>query len=184
MTILSTLIGLAVLAGAVSGPAAHAAHLGGATVEAAAADTAIARAFYERFKALSGRWAGRSTRGWEERITFQVVAGGSAVMETSFDAHPNETMVTLFSLDLGRLALTHYCVAGNQPHLQATRFSPERGEVTFTFRDGGNLVSRDRGHMDQAMFRFLDGGRMTSRWTWYQDGAERWMEEIEYRRLP
>ena len=143
----------------------------------------MARAAFERFKGLSGEWRGKSTRGWEDRTGWRTIAGGSVVMQTSFDAHPNETMVTMIALDQGRLGLIHYCVAGNQPRLVATGFSPDGREITFTFRDGGNLPTRDRGHMDQAVYRFIDTDRMTSRWTWYQNGTERWMEEIEYRRV-
>ena len=143
-----------------------------------------ARAAFERFKGLSGEWHGRSTRGWEDSVSWRAIAGGTVVMQTSFEAHPGETMVTMIALDEGRLGLTHYCVAGNQPRLVASSCSPDGREVRFTFRDGGNLADRNRGHMDQAIFRFDDDDRMTSRWTWYQNGQERWMEEIEYRRLP
>ena len=55
--------------------------------------------------------------------------------------------------------------------------------VTFSYLDGTGLPSRDHGHMDQAVFRFLDADRFTAQWTWYQEGSEQWMEEIEHRRL-
>ncbi len=139
---------------------------------------------FERFAGLAGEWEGTSTKGWRERIRFQVIAKGSAVLEISLDAHPGETMATLFSLDRGRLELRHYCVAGNQPHLRATAFEEEGRRVTFTFVDGGNLASRDRGHMDKAVFLFEDADHVTSRWTWYQEGKERWLEEIRLIRKP
>ena len=141
-----------------------------------------ARTAFERFKKLAGDWRGRSTRGWEETVSFRTIANGSVVVETSFDAHPNETMMTMFHLDGERLMLTHYCVARNQPRLVATSFSEEGRTVTFTFLDGGNLPTRDRGHMDKAVFRFLDDDHLTTRWTWYQDGRESWMEEITLER--
>ena len=141
-----------------------------------------ARAAFERFRGLEGTWRGESTRGWAEDVFFKPIAGGSAVMETSFDAHPNETMVTMFVLDGDVLDLTHYCVAKNQPHLRATAFDEDGRTVTFTFVDGGNLASRDKGHMDKAVFRFEDADHVTTRWTWYQDGKETWMEEIRMRR--
>ena len=144
---------------------------------------AAVRAF-GRFAGLAGEWEGKSTKGWTERLRFQVIAKGSAVLETSFEAHPGETMATLYSLDAGNLELRHYCVAGNQPHLRATSFEEDGRRVTFTFVDGGNLASRDRGHMDKAVFLFEDAGHVTSRWTWYQDGKERWMEEIRLVRKP
>ena len=150
----------------------------------APADSAASRACFERFKALQGDWVGRSTRGWEETVSYRVIAGGSVVMATSFEAHPNETMVTLFALDNGRLGLTHYCVAGNQPRLVAAEIHPDGQEVLFTFRDGGNLPTRNRGHMDRVVYRFLDDNRVSSRWTWFQDGKERWMEEITLERKP
>ena len=143
---------------------------------------AAAQDAFARFKRLEGVWRGESTRGWTEDVTFQVIAGGSAVMETSFDAHPNETMATLIAMDGERLRLTHYCVAGNQPRLEATSFANAGQTVAFTFLDGGNLPTRDRGHMDSAVFCFVDADHVTTRWTWYQDGIERWMEEIRLTR--
>jgi hypothetical protein len=151
-------------------------------VEAPPKDSAI-RAF-ERFAGLAGDWEGKSTKAWTERLRFQVIAKGSAVLETSFEAHPGETMATLYSLDAGNLELRHYCVAGNQPHLRATAIEENGRRVTFTFVDGGNLASRDRGHMDKAVFLFEDADHVTSRWTWYQDGKERWLEEIRLVRKP
>jgi hypothetical protein len=139
----------------------------------------LARAAFERFKKLDGQWQGRSTKGWEEIVSFKAIAKGSIVVESSFDAHPNETMMTMFHLDGERLMLTHYCVAGNQPRLQATAFEDEGKTITFTFLDATNLPSRDRGHMDKLVFRFIDDNHVTSQWTWYQNGKESWMEEIQ-----
>lgn len=148
----------------------------------AAKATTPARAAFEQFKRLAGEWRGRSTRGWEETVSYKTIAGGSVVVGTSFDAHPNETMMTMFHMDGDRLMLTHYCVARNQPRLVATSFDADGRTVTFTFLDGANLPTRDRGHMDKAVFRFIDSDRVASRWTWYQDGKERWMEEITLER--
>ena len=160
--------------------AAALASSGSATVPdgPAASSTTPARAAYGRFQSLEGVWRGVSTKGWTEELSFRTIAGGSAVLETSFDAHPGETMVTLIHLNGEDLDLTHYCVAKNQPHLRATSFEEGGRTVTFTFVDGGNLKSRDTGHMDRAVFRFEDPDHVTTRWTWYQDGKESWMEEI------
>jgi len=177
----------ALAATARTAPAATDAMIGAAaaaTEEARPVTGEAARMAFERFKKLSGTWHGRSTKGWEDSITYRMIAGGSVVMQTSFEAHPGETMVTMIALDVDRLALTHYCVAGNQPRLVATACSADGREIRFTFRDGGNMATRDRGHMDQAIYRFESDDRMTGRWTWYQNGQERWMEEIEYRRVP
>lgn len=143
---------------------------------------AVLQAF-ERLKGLEGEWRGRSTKGWTDTSTFRVIAGGSVVTETSFDAHPGETMLTAFHLDGDRLLLTHYCVARNQPRLVASVIADGGKAITFTFLDGTNLRSRDQGHMDKATFRFDDPDHVTTRWTWYQDGVERWLEEIAMERV-
>ncbi len=152
--------------------------------KAHASSPEFAKAAFERFKKLEGKWQGKSTKGWEEAMHFKTIARGSVVVENSFDAHPNETMMTMFLLDGDRLLLTHYCVAGSQPRLAATSFEEDGRKITFTFLDATNLPSRDKGHMDKAVFHFVDENYFTSRWTWYQDGKENWMEEIRLERAP
>ena len=144
----------------------------------------LARAAFQRFQSLEGAWEGRSTKGWVESLRYQSIAAGSTVLETSLDAHPGEAMATAFYLDGDRLLLTHYCVAKNQPRLEATAFADGGRTVVFTFQDGGNIPTRDRGHMDRAVFTFETDGRVRSQWTWYQDGKERWLEEIVQTRKP
>ena len=136
------------------------------------------QAAWGQLKGLAGTWNGRSTKGWTERLRYEVIAGGSVVLETSEDAHPGEKMATAFYLDGERLMLTHYCVARNQPRLEATSFSNDGKTVVFTFVDATNLRSRDQGHMDKAVLTFESPDRVVSRWSWYQDGRETWFEDI------
>jgi hypothetical protein len=148
-------------------------------------DAAAARAAFDRFKTLAGEWEGKSTAGWTGAATYTVIGRGSAVLSSSkHSAHPGdeESMATVYHLDGDRLVLTHYCVARNQPRLVATKVTEGGRRIEFTFLDGTNLPSRNAGHMDRAVFEFHDHTRFTSRWTWYQDGQEKWMEEITYTR--
>jgi hypothetical protein len=157
--------------------AAHAA----ATGEDAPAASA-ARAF-ENLKALAGSWQATSTNGWTGRTEIRVIAGGSAILATSvIGPHGDETMATVYHLDGDRLVLTHYCVAGNQPRLESTAISDGARRIELAFRDGTNLASRNVGHMDRVWIEIEDASRWRSRWTWYQDGEERWLEEIEHTR--
>jgi hypothetical protein len=144
----------------------------------------LAAAAYQRFQAMEGAWEGRSTKGWVETLRYHSIAAGSTVLETSEGAHPGERMATAFYLDGSRLFLTHYCVAKNQPRLEATAFADGGRTVVFTFRDGANIPTRDRGHMDSAVFTFEAPDLVRSRWTWYQDGKEKWFEEIVQTRRP
>jgi hypothetical protein len=139
-------------------------------------------AAFERLKGLSGVWRGRSTKGWEDQVTIDVIAGGSVVRSSSFDAHPGETMLTLYHLDGDRLMLTHYCVARNQPRMIASRFEDEGRTIRFDFLDATNLPGPASGHMHSSILQLRDDDHFTSRWTWFQDGAESWMEEIVYER--
>ncbi|MFN8177708.1 MAG: hypothetical protein U0167_07270 [bacterium] len=143
----------------------------------------IAARAFDRLKTLEGTWVGKSTKGWEERVQYRVIAKQSCLMETSFDAHPNEEMVTMICPDGDRLLLTHYCVAMNQPRLVLTSAAPDLSQMTFEFLDGTNLPSRDEGHMDKVIFKFAGADEFTSQWTWYQDGKENWMEEIRSTRV-
>jgi predicted enzyme related to lactoylglutathione lyase/catechol 2,3-dioxygenase-like lactoylglutathione lyase family enzyme len=137
---------------------------------------------FERLCALAGSWEGRSSAGWTARSEIEVIARGSAVLErTNFEAHPGETMLTLFHRDGEALVLTHYCVAGNQPRLAATAI--DGGRLHFTFHDATNLATRDVGHMDEAFFDLGDGETFASKWSFSQNGKTSWMEEIEYRRV-
>ena len=138
---------------------------------------------FDRLRALEGKWRGKSTKGWEEDVTYRTIAGGSVVMSTSFDAHPGETMATMFHLDQGTLMLTHYCVGKSQPRLVATEVSPDGRRILFTFKDATGIPSRDAGHMDKALYEFVDENHATTQWTWYAQGQERWMEKIELERI-
>jgi len=157
---------------------------GAAQARAAAQAANPAATAFEALKVLEGEWRGRSTKGWQDRVSIRTIARGSAVIFTSdFDAHPGETMVTVITLDRARLLLTHYCVAGNQPRMAAAGLGEEDRSLLFTFIDGGNLGSRDEGHMDKALYHLIDEDHFTSRWTWFQEGAEQWMEEIAFERV-
>jgi hypothetical protein len=141
-----------------------------------------AKALFERIQTMAGDWVGKSTKGWVETDHIQVIAGGSAVVITSFDAHPKEHMVTMIHLDGERLLLTHYCMAGNQPRLVATSFDAATGTARFEFLDGTNMPSRDKGHMDSVLMRLIDQDHRTERWTWYEKGHERWLEDVDLTR--
>ena len=181
MNIAMNLLGAVVLCAATgAGPQDGAAETWNEVPSVTAEDAAAA---YERFKNLAGEWVGSSTKGWTNRKTVSVIARDSAVMNVSHGSHPGETMVTMIHMNGEQLMLTHYCVARNQPRLQATSVEDEGRKLTFSFRDGTNLPSRDKGHMDKVIFQFKDDDHYTSQWTWYQDGQESWMEEIVYERI-
>ena len=142
-----------------------------------------AREAFEKLKSLAGRWESKSTVGWEASENIRVIGRGSAIVFSSeFKDVPGEGMITVYFVDRGRLKLTHFCEAGNQPTLVATEITPEG--MTFEFESGTGMASRDNGHMDKVVMKFRDRDSFSEQWSWYQKGQQKLFEEVEYRRVP
>ncbi len=140
-------------------------------------------ALFARIKSLAGEWREKSTKGWTGSDKIAVIARGSAVLfESSFDTDKESGMATLFYMDKGRVLLTHYCEARNQPTLAATSISPDGSSATFTFVSGTGMKSRDDGHMDEVAIHFIGPNSYTEQWSWYANGQSKLFETIEYRR--
>lgn len=126
----------------------------------------------DRFKALAGTWEGTVIHNDGEpepaTVTFRVTAGGSAVIETEFAGTEHE-MITVFHLVDGQLTLTHYCMLGNQPTMQAQE-GEDPGHVRFDYADGTNIDPGKDMHMHAAEYRFIDNDHITSTWTLYNEG--------------
>jgi hypothetical protein len=91
-------------------------------------------------------------------------------------------MLTLYHVDGDRLLLTHYCMAGNQPRMQAKRFDAAAGEIEFQFLDGTNMTPAS-GHMHNARFRLLDERHFQSEWQFYENGKSKQSETFQYTRV-
>lgn len=141
------------------------------------------QAAFARLKSMLGTWRGTSTAGWTSDVQYRAIARGTTLVGTSFDDHHEDAMMTVFYIDGSELLLTHYCVARNQPQLRLANSSPDGARLTFEFIGGGNLATRDRGHMDSVVIEFKGPDAFTSRWQWYQNGRNTWMEEVTYRRV-
>ena len=120
---------------------------------------------FERLKELAGQWTGTGADGTVAHYTYEVVAGGSALLERCEMPHDGVpvTMLTLFTLDGPRLLLTHYCMAGNQPRMAAQEMVGNT--IAFEFLDATGLDTPDEGHMHRATFHFDGPDRFTTQWT-------------------
>ncbi len=85
---------------------------------------------FEQLKSLAGRWEGTTTEMAPDSskpmpiaTEFRVTSGGSAVLETLFPGTPHE-MVNIYTEEDGKLAVTHYCMMRNQPHMKMTKSTP------------------------------------------------------------
>lgn len=134
---------------------------------AAAAQTDAEKAFAS-IKSLPGTWEGDTKMG-PVKVTFKSTAGGSAVMSEILG---KEDMVTMFNLDgPGRLLMTHYCAAGNEPRMEASA-SPDGKVITFNFVDATNLASPDAAHMHRMVLTLVDENHHTEEWTFVDHGKE------------
>lgn len=128
-----------------------------------------AQKVFDRFKSMAGTWQGKSPTGEAALVTYQVAAGGTAVMA---DMHMgSEDMTSMFYVDGTRLLMTHFCPSGNQPRMVAT-ISPDLKMVTFEFLDATNLPGPQAGHMHRAVYLFTDADQYSEEWTWKKEGKD------------
>jgi len=121
----------------------------------------------DRFKAMTGTWVGKTTKGEPVLDTYSVTAGGTAVMGEN--KMGKEDMLSLFYVDGDRLMMTHFCPSGNQPRMRAT-ISPDLKTVSFDFLDATNLPDPQAGHMHRAIYVFTDANHYSEEWTWLEAG--------------
>jgi hypothetical protein len=117
---------------------------------------------FDKLKILAGTWEG-TLEGQPVQVSLRVTSMGNALLhEMKVTGRPDDP-ITMFHLDGERLVLTHYCDAGNQPHMVAT-ISPDGKTITFDFLQATNLLSSQMGHMQRAVFTFIDADHHTEKW--------------------
>jgi hypothetical protein len=148
---------------------------GAHTHELSSAPAGDTKKAFDTLKTLAGSWAGQLTTtpgvpavdGKFVQFSLQVTSRGNAMVhEMSVSGLPDHP-VTMFYLDGDRLALTHYCDAGNRPRMIG-KLSPDGKTLEFDFLDlaGGN----ENGHMHRAVFTFIDENHHTEDWTFMTPG--------------
>jgi len=144
----------------------------GAADEKPAVKNAAKNAGFEKIKALAGEWEVTPIDAKGEMhggaVSYKVTAGGSAVLETLFAGTPHE-MLTTYYLDGEDLALTHYCMLHNRPHMRAER-QASQDKLVFKCKEGDKIESED--HMHQVTFTFIDGDHFKTEWVMYKGGKQ------------
>ena len=140
-----------------------------------------AAAAFARLKTLVGEWEADTQKG-KDHLSYELTGGGTAVVERE-TAEQMPGMLTVYHLDRDRLILTHYCMAGNQPRMQARAFNPASGDLQFQFLDITNLSSPGAGHMHNVRLRLVDHDHFQSEWQFYEDGKPKFSETATYVRV-
>jgi hypothetical protein len=139
-----------------------------------------------RLKSLAGEWQSVGPKGEHAKLKFEIISGGSAVMERfSSDALPPNSgdMITVYYIDRGELVLTHYCIAKNQPHLRATLYDANTGELNFQFVSGDNMPTGEEGHMHSAKMRFIDDNHFSAEWQYMEGRTPKFKEVSQFTRV-
>jgi hypothetical protein len=126
---------------------------------------------FEQLKPLIGEWDGQAPGGKPVHASYQLVSGGTALLERLAMGGEGE-MVTVYTPDGDRLAVTHYCSAGNQPQMETAAVTGPTTEFSFSFVRATNLPSPTAGHMQHLTVALQDRDHFSEAWTWSDKGAE------------
>ena len=118
---------------------------------------------------LAGDWEMTDEHGTAHLAArFAVTSAGSAVREIMFPGEPHE-MTNLYHMDGGNLVLTHYCAAGNQPRMVASKAAETDDGVVFHFGldDVSNLRASHDHYMGDMTLTILKSGNIRQDWRSY-----------------
>jgi hypothetical protein len=126
---------------------------------------------FERLRTLVGEWQGTDESGKPVTSAFRLVSNGTALEET-FQSENDNQMVTMYTPDGSRVALTHYCSKGNQPKMESPAVTATSDEFAFTFTGATNLASPEDTHLHHLVLRIDDAEHFTETWTIHEKGHD------------
>lgn len=132
----------------------------------------INNAQFDKMKLLTGNWKGTDEEGKPVTITYRIVSGGSAIMESLEMAGQTDAMVTMYHVNGSKLMMTHYCSLGNQPRMKAVKSPVVDSSITFSYMDATNLATIKQAHMSKLVVTFIDDDHFSQDWTMSKDGKE------------
>ena len=136
--------------------------------EIVSADAHEREVLFAPLRALEGRWETADPHGsGTQTIEFKLTAGGSALREIMFPGGKEE-MTNMYTLDGNAVRMTHYCAAGNQPHLvgrltQEKRYEFESEVVT-------DLKRADELYMGSMTLVLVDADHVEEHWRALKSG--------------
>ena len=129
---------------------------------------------FEKMKEFVGVWEGKTDMGkgmQQLTITYELTSAGNAIVERFAAGTPHE-MVTVYHDYKGKLAMTHYCSLGNQPHMELS--NPGENNMTFVLSiKTPGLASLNEMHMHALTIAFDSKDSITSTWTLYDKGVKK-----------
>ena len=126
---------------------------------------------FERVKQLVGAWEGTSPMGKageKTRVEYRLTSGGSALIESLSPGNEGE-MVSVYHDQNGKLAMTHYCMLRNRPHMTLAKSDAQSLELVFA-RKGNDINPAKEKHMHAVSFTFTDNDHIVQKWTMFDKG--------------
>jgi hypothetical protein len=128
---------------------------------------------FARMKTLVGTWTGKTDMGQgpvEMTIQYRLIAAGSVLEERIAPGTPME-MVTMYYDKAGKLAMTHYCMLGNQP-VMALKASDAKSLTFDLDASCCTIDAKKESHMHGVTIQFDDADTITTRCKALVDGKE------------
>ena len=119
---------------------------------------------FGRLKILVGDWESTGEDGKPFTSNIRLVSNNTALQET-FQTPHDDQMITMYSADGSRVALTHYCSMGNQPRMESPVVNGATDEFVFSFTGGSNLPTPDSAHMHRLVLQIDDADHFSETWT-------------------
>jgi len=132
------------------------------------APAAGSEATFAQMKSLVGEWTAVQD-GVTVTETYKLTANGTALMAETRSAN-EPAMITMITVDGDRLIATHYCIAGNQPHMVATAPDDLHKGVAFTLDRVTGMKTADDWHNTGITITLDDSNHMTQTWTYLYKG--------------
>jgi hypothetical protein len=126
---------------------------------------------FDRLKSLVGEWQTTDENGKPVTSGFRLVSNDTALEET-FQSDKDNQMVTLYTPDGSRVALTHYCSKGNQPRMETPAVAATSDEFVFAFTGATNLASPEDTHLHRLVLQIDDADHFTETWTIREKGHD------------
>ena len=130
------------------------------------ADAEARASLFDPLKSLEGRWSVEAGE-MQGVIEFTTSSNGSAVREVMWPGTEHE-MTNMYTLDGNSVVMTHYCAAGNQPHMRARSF--DGSSLAFETDGVSDLKATDELYMGEMTLVWIDDDHVEEHWRSIVDG--------------
>jgi hypothetical protein len=126
---------------------------------------------FESMKTLVGTWEGKNNMGGKEQVmqvTYALSSGGTVLVEKLMPGTPQE-MMTVYANRGDQVAVTHYCIMGNQPEMKLKK--ADAGSFVFEMEGMKGISDKNELHM-HAVTLTVAGDKLKQEWTNYKDNKK------------